>query len=115
MISTVLRRLVTILPTAVVATFVVFALEQITPGGAAEAAAGPTATPAQIAALKQQMGLDDPLPVQYGKYLWNLVHLQFGQSVINRQDVGSEILQRLPVTVELTLAALLVALVVGIP
>jgi peptide/nickel transport system permease protein len=115
MISTVLRRLVTILPTAVVATFVVFALEQITPGGAAEAAAGPTATPAQIAALKHQMGLDQPLPLQYWNWLSDLFHGHFGLSVINRQDVGVEITQRLPVTIELTLAALLVALVVGLP
>jgi peptide/nickel transport system permease protein len=99
----------------VVATLPVFSLAQITPGGAAEAAAGPTASPAQIAALKAQMGLNDPLPVQYGKWLWNLAHLQFGQSVINRQDVGAEIMQRLPVTIELTVLALLVALVVGIP
>lgn len=115
MISTIVRRLLAIVPTIVVATVVVFGLEQITPGGAAEAAAGPTATAAQVAALKRQMGLDQPLPQQYLTWLWNLAHGQFGQSVINRQDVGAEIGQRLPVTIELTLAALLVALVLGIP
>jgi len=115
MTSTVVKRLLAIIPTVVVATLLVFSLAQITPGGAAEAAAGPTASPAQIAALKAQMGLNDPLPVQYGKWLWSLAHLQFGQSVINRQDVGAEIMQRLPVTIELTLLALLVALTVGIP
>ena len=99
----------------VVATLLVFALEQITPGGAAEAAAGPTATPQQIAALRHQMGLDQPIPVQYASWLWNLAHGDFGLSVINRQDVGLSIRQRLPVTIELTLAALLVALVIGIP
>jgi peptide/nickel transport system permease protein len=114
-IATVLRRLVAIVPTVIVATVVTFALVQITPGGAAEAAAGPTATPAQIAALKRQMGLNEPLPLQYVHWLWNLVHGNFGQSVINRQDVGAEIGQRLPVTVELTVLALLVALAVGIP
>jgi peptide/nickel transport system permease protein len=114
-IATVLRRLVAIVPTVIVATVVTFALVQITPGGAAEAAAGPTATPAQIAALKRQMGLDQPVPLQYVQWLWNLVHGNFGQSVINRQDVGAEIGQRLPVTLELTVLALLVALAVGIP
>jgi peptide/nickel transport system permease protein len=114
-IATVLRRLVAIVPTVIVATVVTFALVQITPGGAAEAAAGPTATPAQIEALKRQMGLNEPLPLQYVHWLWNLVHGNFGQSVINRQDVGAEIGQRLPVTLELTVLALLVALVVGIP
>jgi peptide/nickel transport system permease protein len=115
MTLTILRRLLAIVPTVVVATLVVFSLEQITPGGAAEAAAGPTATAAQIAGLKHQMGLDQPLPLQYGTWLWNLFHGRFGQSVINRQDVGAEIAQRLPVTLELTLAALLVALLLGIP
>ncbi len=115
MIPTILKRLLAIVPTIVVATLLVFALEQITPGGAAEAAAGPTATPQQIAALRHQMGLDQPIPVQYASWLWNLAHGDFGLSVINRQDVGLSIRQRLPVTIELTLAALLVALVIGIP
>src|SRR5215472_7943230 len=115
MTATILKRLVAIVPTVIIATLVVFSLEQITPGGAAEAAAGPTATPAQIHALKVQMGLDKPLPVQYLTWLWNLVHFHFGQSLINRNDVGVEILQRLPITLELTVAALLVALAVGIP
>ena len=115
MTSTIVRRLIAIIPTIVVATFVTFALVQITPGGAAEAAAGPTATPQQIAALKHQMGLDKPIPLQYVDWLSNMVHGNFGQSVINRQDVGTEIAQRAPVTAELTILALLVALVVGIP
>jgi peptide/nickel transport system permease protein len=115
MIPTLVRRLIAIVPTVIVATVVTFALVQITPGGAAEAAAGPTATPAQIAALKRQMGLDKPVPLQYLDWLWNMIHGNFGQSVINRQDVGTEIAQRLPVTLELTVLALLVALVVGIP
>jgi peptide/nickel transport system permease protein len=115
MTSTIVRRLIAIIPTIVVATFVTFALVQITPGGAAEAAAGPTATPQQIAALKHQMGLDKPIPLQYVDWLSNMVHGDFGQSVINRQDVGTEIAQRAPVTAELTILALLVALVVGIP
>jgi peptide/nickel transport system permease protein len=115
MTSTILKRLLAVVPTVVIATLVVFSLAQITPGGAAEAAAGPTATPQQVQALKLQMGLDKPLPVQYATWLWNLLHGNFGQSLINRQDVGAEIGQRLPVTLELTAAALLVALLVGIP
>jgi peptide/nickel transport system permease protein len=115
MIPTILKRLLALVPTVIIATFVVFALEQITPGGAAEAAAGPTATPQQVQALKHQMGLDQPLPLQYGTWLWNLLHGNFGQSLINRQDVGTEMGQRLPVTLELTVAALLIALVLGIP
>jgi peptide/nickel transport system permease protein len=115
MIPTILRRLVLLLPTLIVATFLVFSLEQITPGGAAEAAAGPTATPQQVAALKHQMGLDRPIYLQYFDWLGNMLHGHFGTSLISRQDIGAEMSQRLPVTLELTLLALLVALAVGIP
>src|SRR5207249_5583741 len=80
-IPTIVRRLLAIVPTVVVATVVVFALVQITPGGAAEAAAGPTATPQQVQALKLQMGLDKPVPEQYGTWLWNLAHGDLGQSL----------------------------------
>jgi peptide/nickel transport system permease protein len=113
--ATIVRRLLAIVPTVAIATVVVFALVQITPGGAAEAAAGPTATPQQVHALALEMGLDKPLPVQYGTWLWNLAHGDLGHSLINRQSISGEIRQRLPVTLELTLAALLVAVVVGIP
>lgn len=115
MIVTIIKRLLAVVPTVIVATLLVFSLVQITPGGAAEAAAGPTATPRQIAGLKHQMGLDQPLPLQYATWLWNLVHGNFGQSLGSRQNVGIEIGQRLPVTLELTILALLVALAVGIP
>src|SRR5947208_9799368 len=115
MTSTIVRRLLAVVPTVVVATVVVFALVQITPGGAAEAAAGPTATPQQVHAIALEMGLDKPVPVQYANWLWNLAHGDLGQSLINRQSVSQEIGQRLPVTLELTLRALLVALLVGIP
>ena len=91
MTSTIVRRLLAVVPTLVVATVVVFALVQITPGGAAEAAAGPTATPQQVHALALQMGLDKPLPVQYATWLWNLAHGDFGQSLINRQSISQEI------------------------
>jgi peptide/nickel transport system permease protein len=110
-----LRRLLLLLPTAVVATVVVFSLQEVTPGGAAEAAAGPSATREQVAFLKHEMGLDRPVPLQYLTWLGNVLHGDFGQSLINHQDVGPEIGDRLPVTLELTAAALLVALALGIP
>jgi peptide/nickel transport system permease protein len=114
-VNTIVKRLIAIVPTIVIATIISFMLSQITPGGAAEAAAGPTATPQQVHALKVEMGLDKPVPVQYIDWLWNLAHLRFGQSLVSHQDVGAEMLQRLPVTLELTLLALLIALVLGIP
>lgn len=113
--GTVIRRLLVLVPTAIVATMLVFALQLITPGGPAEAAAGPNATAQQIAAIRSEMGMNAPIPVQYGTWLWNLVHGDFGQSLLNHQDVGTEIGQRLPVTLEETILGLLLGLVVGIP
>jgi peptide/nickel transport system permease protein len=115
MIKVLGARLAVLLPTAFLATVLVFGLQQITPGGAAEAAAGPNATPAQIAAIKRQMGLDKPILQQYTDWLSNMAHGDFGQSLLNHQEVGPELMQRLPVTGEEVFLGLLLGLLVGIP
>lgn len=108
-------RLATLIPTAFLATLLIFVLQQITPGGAAEAAAGPNATPQQIAALKHQMGLDQPVTTQYFSWLTGMVHGNFGNSLLNHQPVGPEIIQRLPVTGEIVFLGIAAGLVFGIP
>lgn len=114
-LNTLARRLLVLIPTGIVATLIVFGLEQLTPGGAAEAAAGQNATPQLIATLKHQMGLDKPVPLQYWDWISNAARFNFGNSLISHQNVAAEIGQRLPVSVELTVGALIVALAIGIP
>jgi len=110
-----LRRLAALLPTLLLGSVLIFGLVQVIPGGAAEAVAGPDASPEMIADLQHQMGLDRPLPVQYGEWLWNMARGDFGHSLLDGRPIGDDIAQRLPLTIELTVAALAIALLVGVP
>jgi peptide/nickel transport system permease protein len=76
---------------------------------------GTSATPDRIAALNQELGLDRPLIVQYGDFLGHLITGDLGSSLRYQQSNASLILERLPATIELASAALLIALVVGVP
>lgn len=98
-----------------VVTIVVFILLHLLPGGPARAALGPTATPLQIRTFNHQMGYDRSLPVQYGEWLWRLLHLNFGHSYVLNENVAPLIAQRLPRTLVLSSLALLVAWAIGLP
>jgi peptide/nickel transport system permease protein len=111
----VLRRLGISALTVLGLVLVVFLVTRILPGDAAAARLGPEATPEDIAALRAQYGLDDPLLVQLKDYLLRLAQGDLGQAVTTGRDVGTELFARLPATIELALAALLVALVIGVP
>ncbi len=73
------------------------------------------ANPVVVAAFRQRWGLDRPLPEQYGIYLWRLVHGDMGVSISTHQPVVMDLKQRLPATVELAIAALVISLVIGVP
>lgn len=93
----------------------VFLLIHLTPGNPAAIMLGENATRSAVAALSRKMGLDLPLPVQFLNYLWGVVHLNLGQSLQSGQAVSQLLGQALPVTVELAVLSILVALVVSIP
>lgn len=95
-------------------TCVTFLLVRVT-GDPALAILGPDAAPEQVAQLTQRMRLDEPLPVQYGHYLAGLVRGDLGNSYLYGQPAISLIRERLPATLELTLASLLVTLAVAMP
>jgi peptide/nickel transport system permease protein len=113
--SAILRRLLALVPTAVLGSLIIFAIVHLTPGGPAAAVAGPDAGPEVIARINREMGLDRPLIVQFGAWIWNLMHGDFGRSLINREYVLSLIADRLPVTATLAGEALFIALIVGVP
>ncbi len=73
------------------------------------------ANPEVVATFRHQWGLDQPLYVQYGLYVWNLAHGDMGTSISTRQPVALDLKQRFPATIELALAAMVLSLVVGIP
>ena len=97
------------------AVTVVFAVLRLVPGDPALLILGSDASPDQVAALRTQMGLDQPLPVQYGIYLADVAQLDFGPSYRLRQDSMALVLERVPATVELAVVALTLSLVIGLP
>ncbi len=110
----ILKRLLSLLPVLFGITLAVFLLRLI-PGSAATVIAGERATPEQIEALKEQLGLNRPLYLQYFAFLGNLVRLDFGNSLLSGIPVIDEIRSRWAATFELSIAAMLVAIVLGIP
>jgi len=92
----------------------VFVILRVAPGDPIEAAYGQKLSAEQIADVRHHLGLDRPLIVQYGSYLGALVHGDFGKSVLTQQSVGSIISARFPATLELTLAAMIIAIIVGV-
>ncbi len=111
----VLRRVVGTLPTLFVIVTAVFVLLRLVPGNPVAALLPDTATTAQIAALTHHLGLDQPIPVQFGDYLASVVRFDFGTSIRFGLPVNELIAERLPATIELAVAAAIVAIVVGIP
>ncbi|MBX2997701.1 MAG: ABC transporter permease [Caldilineaceae bacterium] len=111
----ILRRLLWAIPVLLGATFLVFWSIRWVPGGPAIAIAGELATPALIAQVNRELGLDQPLLVQYGLFLGRAVQGELGRSVRSGLPVAQEIRTRLPRTVQLALLSLLLAAAVGIP
>ena len=79
-----LQRLVAVAFVLVGVSFLVFLVLHLSPGDPAQILMGPLATAQDLASLRQQMGLDRPLPVQYGRWVWQVVHGDFGRSIILR-------------------------------
>jgi peptide/nickel transport system permease protein len=109
------RRLGTTLLTLLLASMLIFGLQQLLPGDPAKILAGEEQDPNVIAYLHKKMHLDDPLPVRYGHWVGGVLHGDLGESVRNQQPVLDLVLQKLPVTAELALLAFLIALAIGIP
>jgi dipeptide transport system permease protein len=115
LIRLLLTRLATLIPTLVGVSVVAFALIRLVPGDPVEIMMGERRLdPAAHAALMQQLGLDQPLPVQYLRYVGQLLQGDLGNSLVTREPVASEFKLLFPATLELAGAALLLALVVGL-
>ena len=111
----ILRRLLGAIPSLVAVVVVTFVLTRALPGDPAAYFAGPAATPEAIEEIRRKLGLDKSLPIQFFDYLGDLARGEFGMSLTTGQPVAQDILTRLPASVELTLAGLLLALVVALP
>jgi peptide/nickel transport system permease protein len=115
MLEFLVKRLATILPTLVFVSMLIFGLQQLLPGDPAVILAGEDRDPNVVAYLRQKLHLDEPLPVRYAYWVGGVFHGDLGESVRTQQPVLDLVLQKLPVTIELALLAMGVALVIGIP
>jgi peptide/nickel transport system permease protein len=111
----VLRRLLLAVPVLLGVIFAVMLTLELIPGDAVALMLGEHATPAAVAELRDYLGLDKPLPVRYVQYLGRLVQADLGRSIQQNRPVIDELGEAWPATLELTLAALLVAAAVGVP
>jgi peptide/nickel transport system permease protein len=116
MLRLVVRRLLLLVPILLGLSILIFLWIRALPGSPAEALLGERATPEAVARIRHQYGLDDPLPVQYWRYLVETVgHQNLGTSITTYRPVTFEIGHRFPATVELALTAMLFATFLGVP
>ncbi len=114
--SYILRRLLTLFPVLFGVSFLVFAAMYIIPGDAVDSMLAETgATAEDLARLREQLGLDDPFIVQYGRFVSNLARGDFGESIVTNRLVIDQLRNQLPATIQLTLSALAIAILFGLP
>jgi ABC-type dipeptide/oligopeptide/nickel transport system permease component len=111
----ILRRLLFLIPVLFGVSLVVFSLLHLAPGDPAMLIAGQTASVESVAAIRVDLGLDRPLPEQYGIFVWHLAHGDLGRSLIMKVPVMDLIVQAFPVTLYVTLLGLLLSILIGIP
>ena len=110
------RRLLMMIPVLIGITLLVFLMLRMTPGDPARSMLGDGASEAEIQELREEMGLNDPLPVQYVRYMKDLIfHGSLGTSYVSKREVMSEILARFPTTIILALCGILVTVLIGVP
>lgn len=116
MLRFIVRRLLQLIPTLLGLSLLLFIWLRSLPGGPAAALLGDRATPERVAAIQEQMGLNDSIWIQYGRFMKKVLQLDFGQSL--QRGAGSvteEFFRRFPATMELAFTGMLIAIVVGIP
>jgi peptide/nickel transport system permease protein len=115
MTSYLVKRLLSVLPTLLLVSMLIFGLQQVLPGDPAKILAGEEQDPNVVVYLTAKLHLDEPLPVRYGYWIAGVVQGDLGESVRTQLPVLSLILQKLPVTAELAFLAMCVAVLIGIP
>jgi len=114
-VTFILKRIFFFIPTLLGLLILVFIISRVIPGDPAALVAGETATPEQVKAIRIQLGFDQPLYVQLGVYLRQLATGDLGKSLYSGRKVSQDLFDRFPATLELTLAAMFISVVIGIP
>ena len=115
MLKYIAKRLAAMIPVILGVTLIVYLIMSLAPGDPARTILGEQATEEQVNELREEMGLNDPIIVQYFRYIWNLLHGDLGRSYQSRIDVSTEIFSRFPNTIKLALAASLFSVILALP
>ena len=116
MLGFIIRRAAITLPTFLALMFITFMLIRLVPGDPIEVRRGERGiSPERLQMLRHEMGLDQPVWRQFLDYVWNILHGDFGTSIISHEKVQTEFATLFPATIELSLAAMLLAILLGIP
>src|ERR1700712_1361708 len=110
-----LRRLGLLVLAVFVASVLIFVLLQLLPGDLAQVIGGTQASPAQIATLRKELGLDPPLVAQYGSWIWKALRGNFGTSPLNGTSVSGQLVDKLSISGPLILASTVLSLIVAVP
>ena len=116
MVKYIIKRLLLMIPVVIGVTIIVFSLMQIAPSDPAEVILGSTATPEQLQAKREELGLTDPYIVQLGRYMKNaFLKFDFGTSYVTNISIGKELTNRLPYTLVFAVSGMILSLLIGIP
>lgn len=111
----ILKRLLMLIPVLLAVAFIIYAIMDVAEGDPVYSVAGADATPEQLAALREEMGLNGSLIERYFRYIWNMLHGNLGISYVSKQDVMKIYLQRLPNTLKLASMTMVFASLIAIP
>lgn len=115
MLKYIWKRLLLMIPVVIGLSFVLFSIMELTPGDPARSMLGEYAPDEEVTKLREELGLNDPFFVRYGRYVWNALHGDFGTSYRTNIPAAEEIATRFPATLKVAFFAVLLAVVVGIP
>ena len=115
MLEYLVKRLATLVPTLVFVSMLIFGLQQLLPGDPAKILAGEDQDPTVVEYLRAKLHLDEPLPVRYAYWVGGVARGDLGESIRTQQPVLDLIIQKLPVTIQLAVMAMGIALLIGIP
>ncbi|MVA54827.1 ABC transporter permease [Agrobacterium vitis] len=114
-VEQIVRRVFSVLMVLFVLSLMIFALARVVPGDPARMALGPSASQEQVTALAREMGLDQPVLVQYGRYISNALQGDLGQSLSSHRPVIHDVVEFLPATLELVVVTVILDLLIAIP
>jgi len=115
MLQYIIKRLLLAIPILVAVVTLVFFVVRMAPGDPAQVILGDSASQESLTALRTELGLDRPILVQYGEFLFSILKGDLGNSIIRKQSINSMIAEVLPYTIELTLAGVMVGVILGLP